>query len=566
MRVTPCRPQVGLWLLFAAVGITEAPAQHQKPRIPVFGVVRAAGGEPVQGATVREVRLEIEGIDHLTATRLGSGVRYGAKATTNARGKFVLMVAAHGTFGIVATTDGARSQVIAPAAPAGSHELQLRTLRTITGRFVDIENGTELPPRAHTIRSIGPIESAIPGTFPVRVLAMIDQVRTDPRGAFTVQTMVGAGCHLNDPWNTCKVDIPAEAEAPIVMRRQVRTVTGSLADGQTRAAIADYTLHLPSADAAPDDTGNFTVRLPKLQPLRISAPGYHCTQLDHKLTALTVPIPLQKAPLVTLDFKDEQGQPAAGLTVLSMDVAISGHGSSMLTRKRHTDQNGRLVVASPQEFGTSFWIQRGERFVRILELKPVAADTTRDVPTATHEVSGIVIDTDNLPAAHVAVYASPVDTAFGSRWPLAYTPVTFTDHAGRFTIQALADIPYTIAARSRTSLPSFMAALQPKNTGSLRMKLRVAPLVSGRVRDALGKPAPGIQVRARLLTLDEMPRAYGDFGIWGSTTVSDAEGRFTLPLVAEKLSHLMSINPLENLASSPQLVSEATDDLELILK
>jgi len=569
MRVAPKWLWEAVCALLCLVLSADACGQEKAPRIPVFGVVRDAAGEPVAGATVRELRMELEGLDRLTATRLGLGSRSEATATTNARGKFVLMVAAHGRFGIVATTDDARSHVIAPAKPAGAHELRMHRLISIKGHMVDVEGGQELPPYARKVRSVGPIESGVPGAFPLRPLAMIEEVTTNARGEFTLRTLAGAACQATDPRSNCSVALPDKEAETVVLQREVRTVSGMIIDAETTKSITDYKLYPAGATDVPKADGSFTVRVPKTHPLPMAAAGYRTTQLSNTVTVPPFPgeaLRLTKAPQVTLHFKDHREQPVTGTTVVSMEVAVAESSSRMLTRRHVTDPAGRLVVSSPREFGITFWVQQGNRLVRVLELAPCEEDTVLDVPTTAHAVTGVVFDTNELPAAHVPVYASPVGAVLGSRWPLAHAPVAFTDHAGKFTIPALADLPYILASRSKTSLLTFTDEMQIKNAGPIRIQLKKAPLVRGRVLDAKGNPAPGIEVSARLLTMEEMPQRYLDMGIWVSTTLSDAKGQFTLPLVAPDLSHFLGINPLQRLASLPTLVDAATDDVELVLK
>lgn len=569
MRVAPKWLWEALCALTAVAFSAAACGQEKPPRIPVFGVVRDAAGEPVAGATVRELRVALEGLDQLTATRLGLGSRPGASTTTNALGKFVLMVAAHGRFGIVATTDGTRSQVIAPAKPAGSHELRLHRVITTRGRVVDVEGGKQLPPYARKVRSIGPIESGVPGAYPLRPLAMIEEVTTNARGEFTLRTLAGAACKAADPWGHCAVALPTQEGSSVVLQREVRTVRGKLADDQTNKAVADYKLHLAGTTDLPKADGSFLVHVPKSHSLRITAPGYLPTGLPNDWDSPAGPdetLLVTRAPQVTLQFQDHRKQPVAGALVVSMEVAIADTGSSMLARRHFTDPKGRLVVSSPKTYGITFWIQQGNRLVRVLELAPCEADCVLAVPTATHAATGVIIDTNRLPAAHVPIYMSPVDTALGSRWPLAHAPLAFTDHAGKFTIPALANMPCRLASRSKTSLLAFTDEMQIENAGPIRMQLEKAPLVCGRVLDAKGNPARGIEVSARLLTIEEMPQRYLDFGIWASTTVSDASGQFTLPLVARDMSHFLGINPLQRLASAPTVVDSATDDVELVLK
>ena len=531
--------------------------------MPVFGIVRDLAGEPVANATVWEVRPELDGVDNLTASRLGLGRRYGASTTTNKLGKFLLRVSGHDSFGIVAVRgDRERSQAIAPAAPGGNYDLTLYPLTPIKGRFVDVLGDVETPARGRMVRSMGPIESGIAGDGQlVRVLATIDEATTDDEGRFTLLVANGVPGRLVGRWGKAKCDIAGDLATEFLIKRTLWRAYGEVVNANGRKPLTTARLHLDGATIPVDSKGVFDVGVQTGHSLMITAPGFQPHVVRSEDGYDVEMIPVARAELVV---RNADGSVVKGAAFVSCTVASSVRGSSIAIAQHAADASGKLVLSRGTQYGTTLWLRQAERLVRVYELPAGIEDARDEVQIATFSVQGTVLGGDGILAAHVPVFASPSNPVLGSRWPLASKPVAYTDHAGKFTIPALANLEYVLAAKSAQSFVTFTELFQPKGQAKVSLQLEAAPVISGSVLGLDRKPASGVTVMAQ--AKGKIDERLQHFGLWGNSAVTDEKGRFVVPLVAAGMRHeLRAYHPQGNAHSRPLIVEGAEEDVVLPL-
>ena len=525
--------------------------------MPVFGIVRDLAGEPVANATVWEVRPELDGVDNLTASRLGLGRRYGASTTTNKLGKFLLRVSGHDSFGIVAVRgDRERSQAIAPAAPGGNYDLTLYPLTPIKGRFVDVLGDVETPARGRMVRSMGPIESGIAGDGQrVGVLATIDETTTDDEGRFTLLVANGVPGLLVGRWGKAKCVVTGDLAREFLIKRTLWRAYGEVVHKEGRKPLTTARLHLDGAAVPVDSKGVFDVGVQANHSLMITAPGFLPVHVARAADAYdVVMIPAASAELV---IRNSDGSVAKGAAFVSCTVASSARGSSIAIAQHVADASGKLVLSRGTQYGTTLWLRQAERLVRVYELPAGIEDARDEVQIATFSVQGTVLGGDGILAAHVPVFASPSNPVLGSRWPLASKPVAYTDHAGKFTIPALANLEYVLAAKSAQSFVTFTEVFQPKDQAKVSLQLEAAPVISGSVLGGDRQPASGVTVMAQ--AKGKIDERLQHFGLWVNSAVTDEKGRFVVPLVAAGMRHELRAYHLEGKVHSRPLIVEGTE-------
>lgn len=556
-----------LFVIIASFSLDTGTGQGRPAGTPVFGTVRDLAGAPVAGAAVHAVRLVTPGLTSFLAGTVGVGVTLSDTTTTDRHGKFVLRVRSAARFGIVATKGRTRSETIAPASPAATYELRLHPIRKLRGRLVHVRAGRELPPGIRTIRSVGPVRSGV-GTrpWPHRYLAMLDTQQTDAHGSFEVDVLAGTRCSVEsvpDGASTV-VEVPklGQPAEPIVVRRPVRRVLCKVTGSDTKKPIAGAMIHAMGEAAAATVEGHAEIDVPGAYNSVIDAPGYrpYYVPSDRKGR---IDVELAKGPVAKMRFVDAKGLPCSNLELCVSRIAHGPGGSGPLTVRMKADAAGRFSIARCERHGAVVWAKLRDRFVRICDIKSGNAPLDLgDLSTKTFDIRGHIQDVDGVPAAHLPVFAGPVETAFGSRWPLAQEPAAFTDHAGRFVIAALPQRRYQVASRSKRSFATFAPIVTPGRSKPFTLELKRAPILAGQVVDGDGKPLSGVRVSAA-------PRGNVDprisqYGLWTTYGRTDARGRFSLPAVAAGVVHrLHAAQWIENLSSDPVDATPPATDLQI---
>lgn len=441
--------------------------------VPVFGLVRDSKGEPAAGATVREVRRTLGGVDEQTARQFGIGTRYRASTTTNSRGKFVLKVQVGGTFGIVAMRGRSeQSLVTAPAAPAGQHTLDLKQVMRIKGRITDVVGRgveqRELPPYQRIVRSLSTVISAIPGRNALAGFGIIEEVETDAQGRFELAILKHQTCRLSDPWRQCQTFVTEPHTAEFLLRRHVRKVRSHVVHNLTGEPVPTAQLHLNGTTRGVSKNGEFEIYLPDDYDLPITATGFYPSShsSSHNMSSIGMP----EAATVQLVATNGDGKPARDLEV------FTGHrthrGRFRLTLDRYqTDASGKAKL--PRLFKGDLWVwaKRDARLVSLAQIPGGIEDIKISVSTKTYAVRGTVRRFDGLPAKHVAVFAGH-NLERGGHWPTVSVPAAFTDHAGKFTIPALGKGKVCIAAIAPGQQRALITNVQPKHGKILELQLR----------------------------------------------------------------------------------------------
>lgn len=441
--------------------------------VPVFGLVRDSLGKPVEGATVREVRRVLGGVGERTAVQMGLGTRYGASATTNSRGKFVLKVTAGGTFGIVAMRGNSeRSIVIAPAAPAGQHTLDLKQVVRVKGRFTDIEGRgdkqRERPPQRRLVRSMGPVLTAIPGRNPLTTFGIIEEVTTDAQGRFELATLKNQTCRLTDQWNQCEAHVTEKHEGDFVLLRHVRKVGSRVVHNATGEPITTARIHINGQSRSVSKNGAFEVYLPDNYSLPITATGFQSTWGSSNYNISS--IGMREAAKVQLVATHGDGTPARELELFAGYGTRLGSGKQTLARYM-TDAFGQVMLTRWSTTDRWVWAKIKGRFVRLAQIPGGIGDMQVSVSTTTYAVHGTVLGIDGLPAMHIPVFTGP-DLQLGGQWPTIGVPAAFTDHAGKFTIPALSNDRVCIAATVLGKLQALAANVKPNSMKHLQLQLR----------------------------------------------------------------------------------------------
>lgn len=508
-------------------------SDHPDP-ILVFGVVRDLEGRLVEGAVVRVVRHSIEGMHAGLAWQLNVGTVYGAAAVTDAHGKFLLRVLSSGPFGIVAIEEDRRSQVIAPAAPGGQHELSLYEVTHVKGRLVEIDARApleEVPLAGRVMRSVGRATSGISTVVaPLHELAGIDEVITDANGSFRIAVLQGATGSIEPAFGGESILWPSEVDKPIVVRSRVRSITVRVVDRSDGLIIKNPTLRAHRETVAGGADGVIVARVPLSGVVVIEAAGY-CSRVV--VCDADCVVQLDAAAKATLTFEKATDEPARNLSLVAVGWLVGGSG---IVSRCETDDDGRVMIDRPAHGGLSIWGVLSGRLVRLCEVPPGSGELVLPaVSTKTFAVGGVVMDVGGAPAAHVAVYAGLTKTSIRLPWLLDATPIAFTDHAGRFEIPALANLEYQFASRSSSSVATITDAITPRNTKRVKLKLVEAPMIRGRVVEASGKPAAGVFLSATL-TGKADPRLRR-FGLSRTHARSDSDGYFRIAAVAEQNRH-----------------------------
>ena len=467
-----CQPRVALLAFTAVLG--PCPGQEQgtpAKLVPVFGVVHNGAGKPVAGATVREVRQTLEGLPNKTALECGIGTKLGASATTNSHGKFVLKVSPGGRFGIVAMRGTERSQVFAPAAPAGQHELTLYETVRVKGRITDaVRNGNvtrNLPPRKLLVRAFGPVISGIPGQEPSSEFGMIEEVRSDAQGWFEVSILKGQACTLCDPWQHCKVTASNRRKHGFVLQRLVRKVKSRVVNNSTGEPVMTARLHLDGTTLGVSKNGEFELYLPRGQVLPITAEGFYPAVLSEGYNTSSIGMPELATAQLVVTAGD--GQPASNLELLVWRRANSRVPRLTMTRHR-TDARGKVYLTRMLESDYWVWANLDGRLVLLTQVPGGIEDIKLPVATKTYAVRGTVIDVDGLPAKHVPVFASPTLNPDIAR-PNRHVPDAFTDHAGKFTIPALTDRTVHITATGLGKQTAMVTDVHPKRGHHVQLQM-----------------------------------------------------------------------------------------------
>ena len=468
-----CQPRVALLAFTAVLGPCRGQEQGTPAKlVPVFGVVHNGAGKPVAGATVREVRQTLEGLPNKTALECGIGTKLGASATTNSHGKFVLKVSPGGRFGIVAMRGTERSQVFAPAAPAGQHELTLYETVRVKGRITDaVRNGNvtrNLPPRKLLVRAFGPVISGIPGQEPSSEFGMIEEVRSDAQGWFEVSILKGQACTLCDPWQHCKVTASNRRKHGFVLQRLVRKVKSRVVNNSTGEPVMTARLHLDGTTHGVSKNGELELYLPRGHVLPITAAGFYPAVLSEGYNTSSIGMPERATAQLTVTSVD--GQPQRNLELLVWrPTNPRGRPWLMMTRHR-TDAHGKVSLTRMLESDYWVWANLDGRLVLLTQVPGGIEDIKLPVTTKTYAVRGTVIDVDGLPAKHVPVFVSPTLKPDSTR-PNQHVPAAFTDHAGKFTIPALTDRVVHITATGLGKQTAMVTDVNPKRGDRVRLQM-----------------------------------------------------------------------------------------------
>lgn len=468
-----------LTILTASVATQERVGTNEdslpnRDLVPVFGVIVDPDGKPVPGATVREVRRPLDGLRETTARRMGHGTRLGAATETNEHGKFVLKVPAGGTFGIVAMRGAdERSQVVAPAAPAGQHRLVLRRLARVRGHITDVETidgePRQRPPRRRIVRSVGTVISNVPGRKPLADFGVIDEVTCDADGTFELAILEDQACYLTDRFWRERVLATRARKAPFELRLPVRRVASRVVHNLTGDAVPTALLHVDDKQLPVAQDGSFATYIPIGRPLRITAPGFY--GFVHSGNYITSSVGLPEAATATLVLRRPDGSPAANVELFARPWPVRSRSNGPMIRYR-TDQDGRTVLTRMMDNDYELMADFGGRLTRIATVEGGIDDQTIPVSTATYTVRGTVVDPDGLPCAHIPVYVGQPDQLDDRLLP-AQQPAAFTDHAGKFVIPSLPGIETNLTAAWHAQLRAPIVPVSPKKAADVHLKLRV---------------------------------------------------------------------------------------------
>ena len=538
-RSCGCRKAVALLLVLGSIPSSVSGQQPRHNGVPVFGVVRDALGKPVEGVEVRAMGFVARGLPALLVERLKIGLRVAGSARTDARGRFVVRVRSASRFGIVAVQRAtARSAVAAPVSPGSQLELRLRPVRIVRGRIIDLRDGGEHPVPGRRVRSFGPVVSRVANRpEPDLSLGLIEEVTTDAKGGFEITVFRDAECRVSDVEGGMSAIVggKAQPEEPLLLKRYSRSVAITMVDSKTSTPVPGGRVHVGGESFRADAKGLCVVRVPRGSQVDIEADGYALKRMKMVLTEKRT-VELRRAGRVRVRLV-EAGKPGREREVLVLRVAYHSSGSGYSVVRMRTDRAGRLVVNRPRRDGIAIWVKRGTHYVRVCDVAGGDGDVDReDVSMATFELRGTVFGVDGVPAAHVPVHTGPTDHAFGLRLSLSREPATYTDHAGRFSIQGLGHQLHDIAAISARSLPAFSLAIAPIQKKPIELRLRRAPLLRGRVVDNGGKPVADVLVVASPTPI-AMKAEIRRFGFYSIATRTNPAGEYVLPAIVPDVTH-----------------------------
>jgi hypothetical protein len=567
MVILMSRSRIAVAVLFAS----SVPLQGQERRpalVPVFGVVLDAAGAPVEGAEVRAKAFRVRGLPRfIPPGDYEVGLETVGVARTNARGRFVLRIREARRFSVVAVHgETARAPALAPVSPGSQVELRLRPVRKVRGRLVETREGVEHPVGGVRVRSVGPVTSAV-ASRPHADLPFgeIEEVSTDANGEFDIRVFHDLKCRVETVDDGTSESVEAGGDGPVELKRYDRRASITFLDAKTGARIPRAAVHVAGRTFRGDAEGRCEARFVRSKSIDVEADGYQRQRLGMVLTE-SFDVKLVPGPRVCLQLVDARAKPCARMDVCVLRISHGKSGSGPVAIRVHTDDEGRLVLNRPQQFGAALWARVDSRFVRVCDVQPGTGDLDlKAVSTATFGIHGTVFDVDGVPATHVPVYAATSDCAFGSRLPIGQLPVAYTDHAGRFSIGGLARRPHALAARSARSLTTFGPQIVPVRTKPVVIHLRPAPLMKGCVIDPAGRPLTGSIVSAS--AYDRADERLRRFGLWTNTTRTDAKGEFALAAVQPGVAHRLSIAAKPGYSRPASLMVEPPDaDIEIVVR
>lgn len=579
----PVRPiAVALFAVITPGVAAQAPRADLGLR--VFGIVRNLRGDPVAGAEVRTIQLAQPGLPQLAADLVGVGLATGASTRTDRHGKFVLSTGAVGRFGVVALVGAAaRSGVVAPASPGRNYELTLHPVRRVRGRVVERRDGKEAGVGGQRICSLGPVRSGVDvRPVPDRRFGVIGEATTGADGHFEIEVLGGAKCAIEPGFGhpATEIELLASAAASgaaagakdgagrILVRRAGRRIQCTVVDATNRAPVSTARIHAADTIVPVDAKGVAALDAPRDYHAYVTAPGYRSTCIACTQSG-AIEVKLARAPGVQLRITDDSGRPRPGLTVCIIGIVGGAGGSGPLAMLTTTDAEGRLRLTRPAGFGVVLWARIENRYVRAGQI----ASSTRKVVMSNLSVGsvalrGTILGVDGVPAAHLPVFADPVQSVLESNLPLAQWPVAFTDHAGRFVIPGLTRQIYSIASRSPRSLVTFSQLVTPgaPSNRPLRLRLLRAPMIRGKVIDEAGAGIARAQVTATVGRKGVDARLY-QFGLWTRSCQTDADGRFTLPAVWPQTAHTLRVAVRgQRLESNSVRIEPPAKDLEIVVR
>ncbi len=232
-------------------------------------------------------------------------------------------------------------------------------------------------------------------------------------------------------------------------------------------------------------------------------------------------IVLRPAAVVTGLVVDDLGTPLSGVTVdasrfsfrvewstASDDVGQKGHPRVFL--RTVTGSDGRFLFGGLDEGAGAFLLSRPGRVETTTERIQLAAAETRDLGTLVlsggGSISGVVHDAEGLPLAGATVFTRPggrssadmgSDTILhlvGNATERPDLPVT--DEAGRFRIEGLDGVNFTVLAARTGYEPGRTDDVAPGATGVVVRLTRQATLRLTVVDGVTGEPVPSARVEA----------------------------------------------------------------------
>lgn len=423
-------------------------------------------------------------------------------ALTDAAGRFEM--AAPATNGELAVSDERWTTVLASSCGPGSVESEcvvvIAPRLLLRGRVSD-ESGRRLS----GVR----IEIRLPRNFRIAFPHILDNssergwiVDSDAQGEFEIDDaprVEGAKMQVMlAGYETLSIPAPdmSDRALELVMKRPVSTpgmVSGRVLDDHGKPAAGARVGLGPTTLAVADETGAFTVEIPKDGPRErwIAVLAGHQPAIEVASAAIRsgraepgefVELTLGPPPLVIAGrVVDDEDRPKGGL---------------------------KVFVADPTFFG--------------------AAD---EVPA---HVEGMLAGAASRADLEKALANAPegVDPeSIFKEWSTVFWTFVVTDAKGHFTLKGLLDRPYTIAVLDPESL--LRVESEPINAGTLDASIRLPKSaylenVRGRVVTASGQPVAGVLLMPNhdviTVQIDEHSRSTFDVG--GKGAVSDANGAF----------------------------------------
>lgn len=526
------------------------------PDAAVAGSIRDEAGKPVSG-----VRISLMSSELLGGRGMGTKPYVDVASTTSsAEGTFRLAGVTPGSYEMTVDPDDHVPQTLTVAAPSdGTNVTLVSAGALIEGTVVMLGTGEAISSASVGLTMMpGKQQQRMPMLRPRKAVTKTDgtfRFAHLPEGQFMLSAEKDRLRTMMDTQNPSFKLEPRETTSGIVMELYAgHTVAGVVKDKETGNPVEGVEVSSPygnrmyqmmmraQGQPAPDTSGNqsitdaegrykLTNQFGAQLQLNVEKKGYRVArkdryswqmpsvQLKRDSLEVTKDIELDKLLLVSGYVKLENGKPVGGAEVSSFSNDYSGQN-----KKQSTDKDGLYEVEAERFKQLSIKAKVGglaPGYTDLLQVEDVPLTAPDIILKPGGEIHGTVVTPDDTAAdlAGVAAYVV-VPMGGGSSRHDSLEGAT-ADGAGNFSMHHLPERTVNVSANKKgfsRSLTEKIDIGSGESRPGVKLKLRTAFSISGKVTDEKGKALQGANVSCYSQTADSA----------SANAQTDAEGKYKL--------------------------------------